>query len=400
MAGRTRASRSSVAGLCLLLVSLLVSLVACGGGPATDSARAEVQELLDRRSAALLHHDATAWARTGTRTGYTDLGAVPLTAWAYRLTDLHRTGVTATAEAELRYRVTGYDKAPVTTGRTLALSRTAGGRWYVNSDRPAGKNAQQLWDQGRITAVHGRHSLVLGVGRPAALLRAFAGLADRAVPAVTRVWGTGWSRRVVVVVPASLGDMAGLLGSPASSYRGIAAVTTGETGGSGQTPADRIIVNPDAYAVLGTTGKQVVLTHETTHVAARARTTAATPLWLSEGYADWIGYLGTGRTPAEVAPELWRAVQDGSAPSALPADNAFGFTGDATELARAYESGWLACRMIADRWGADVLGRFYRAVGAHRQRAGAVEDALRTVLGTDLTAFTAQWRDYLRAQLG
>ena len=393
-------SRSSVTGLCLLLVSLLVSLVACGGGPAADSARAEVQRLLDRRSAALLHHDATGWARTGTRTGYTDLDTVPLTSWSYRLTALHRTGATATADAELRYRVTGYDKAPVTAERTLALSRTADGRWYVNSDRPAEKSAQQLWDQGRVTAVHGRYSLVLGVGRSTALLRTFAGLADHAVPAVTGAWGTGWTRRVVVLVPGSLEDMAGLLGSPASSYRGIAAVTTGEAGGSGQTPADRIIVNPSAYAVLGTTGKQVVLTHETTHVATRAHTTAATPLWLSEGYADWIGYLGTGRTPAEAAPELWRAVQDGSVPSGLPADKAFGFTGDATELARAYESGWLACRMIAGHWGTAELDRFYRAVGAHRQRAGAVEDALRTVLGTDLSAFTAQWRDYLRAQLG
>ncbi|NED03014.1 hypothetical protein G3I55_15260, partial [Streptomyces sp. SID6648] len=71
-----------------------------------------------------------------------------------------------------------------------------------------------------------------------------------------------WARRVVVVVPRSLEGMAGLLGSPASSYRGIAAVTTGETGGRERAPADRIIVNPDAYGLLGDLGKQVVLTHE------------------------------------------------------------------------------------------------------------------------------------------
>jgi hypothetical protein len=399
MAGRTRVPRSPAAGLCLLLAALLVSLVACGGGPA-DSARAEVQRLLDRRSAALLRHDDAAYARTGSRTGYPGLAAVPLAAWSYRLTGLHRTGATATADAELRYRVRGYDKSPVTTARTLALGRTAGGGWYVNSDHPAEKSAQQLWDQGRVTAVRGRHSLVLGVGGSTALLRGFASLADHAVPAVTGAWGTGWTRRVVVLVPSSVEDMAALLGSPASSYRGIAAVTTGEAGGSGQTPADRVIVNPDAYAVLGPAGKQVVLTHETTHVATRARTTPATPLWLSEGYADWVGYLGTGPTPAEAAPELRRAVQDGRIPSALPADKDFGFTGDATDLGRAYESGWLACRMIAEHWGPGGLGRFYRAVGAREQRPGAVEEALRTVLGTDLTAFTAQWRDYLRTRLG
>jgi hypothetical protein len=250
-----------------------------------------------------------------------------------------------------------------------------------------------------VTAVKGAHSLVLGTGRTAAQLRAYARLADRAVPAVSRAWGTDWTRHVVVLVPRSLQGMAGLLGSPASNYRGIAAVTTGEAGGSGRAPADRVVVNPEAYAILGDLGKQVVLTHETTHVATRAHTTAATPLWLSEGYADWIGYLGTGRTPAEAAPELTRAVQDGHAPSALPADKDFGFTSDPAELAQAYEGGWLACRMIADHWGTARLDAFYRAVGAHGTRAGAVENALKKVLGTTPGAFTDQWREYVRAQL-
>jgi hypothetical protein len=56
--------------------------------------------------------------------------------------------------------------------------------------------------------------------------------------------------------------------------------------------------------------------------------------------------------------------------------------------------------MIQDRWGVDQLGKFYRAVGTHKKRAGAVEDAMKDVLGTTLADFTEQWRDYLRAQLG
>jgi hypothetical protein len=147
-------------------------------------------------------------------------------------------------------------------------------------------------------------------------------------------------------------------------------------------------------------GGQVVLTHETTHVATRADTTAATPLWLSEGYADWVGYRGTGRTPAEAAPELGEAVAERRVPTVLPSDADFGFAGSATALARSYEGGWMACRMIADRWGEAKLGAFYRAVGTHTKRPGAVEEAMAKVLGTDLKAFTAEWREYLRAQLG
>jgi hypothetical protein len=359
-----------------------------------------VQQVLNRRAAAILGRDERAFLTTGALSWFENLSAVPLQSWSYRLTDLHRSGGTALAEAELSYRVEGYDKAPVTVGRTLSLTRNRDGRWHVDAEQPAKKSAQQLWDQGEVVVVRGEHSLVMGVGQTSEALYVYADMADRAVPAVSDVWGTHWSRHVVVLVPKSLQGMAGLLGSPASAFRGIAAVTTGETGARAQAPADRIIVNPDAYGVLGDTGKQVVLTHETTHVATRADTSAATPLWLSEGYADWIGYLAGGRAPAQVAPELSRAVTDGDVPAALPSDRDFGFSGDATRLAEAYEGGWMACRMIAERWGEVRLSEFYRAVGAHTQRAGSVEDAMRKVLGTTPEKFTGQWREYLKASLG
>ncbi|MET7731682.1 hypothetical protein ABZT02_09960 [Streptomyces sp. NPDC005402] len=396
MAGRRRASGHGVVVLCLLLTSL----VACGGRPtATDTAEADVQHVLDRRAAAVLDRDKAAVAGTGTASWFENVSAVPLASWSYRVTAVHRTGATATADTELRYQVQGYDQAPVTVARTLDLSLDAADQWYVVREKPAKKASQLLWDQGEVTVVRGRHSIVLGVGQSGERLHSFADLADHAVPAVSDAWGTKWSRHVVVLVPKSLEGMAGLLGSPASSYRGIAAVTTGETGAPAQAPADRIIVNPDAYGMLGTLGRQVVLTHETTHVATRADTTAATPLWLSEGFADWVGYRGTGRTPAEAAPELGEAVSAGRAPTALPSDADFGFGGGASELAVSYEGGWMACRMIADRWGEAKLREFYRAVGTHKKRPGAVEEALAKVLDTDLKGFTAEWQEYLRDQL-
>ncbi|MET9154064.1 hypothetical protein [Streptomyces griseoflavus] len=395
MADRRRVSGASVVALCLLLVSL----VACGGGPAVDAARAEVQSLLDRRAEAVLERDAAAYAGTGDRAGFDNLRGVPLADWSYRVTALNRTGDTATASADLRYRVEGHDRAPVVTARSLALSRDREGRWSVDSDRPARTSGEQLWDQGAAQAVRGERSLVLGVGQPAGKLREYAALADRAVPAVSDAWGPEWPRRVVVLVPRSLEGMAGLLGSPASSYRGIAAVTTGATGTDGRGPADRVIVNPDAFGLLGDAGRQVVLTHETTHVATRAHTSAATPLWLSEGFADWVGYRGGDRAPAEAAPELAHAVSRGDVPEALPQDEDFGFSGDADGLARAYEGGWLACRLIAEHWGEERLRAFYRTVGAHESREGAVEHALDTVLGTTPEAFTLQWHDYVRTVL-
>lgn len=394
----------------LLLVGL-VGLVGCGGGGAQDRVAGDVQRVLDRRAAAVRDGSETAFVatevpdsvtageRTAARAEFGNLRAVPLADWSYRVTGVRRSGDRATADAQLRYRVEGYDKAPVVTARTLSLTR-ADGRWYVAADRPAEDAAEQLWEQGAVVAVRGERSLVLGVGRTRDELRGYAALADRAVPAVREAWGGDWSGRVVVLVPKSLEGMAGLLGAPASGYRGIAAVTTGEAGGSAKAPADRIIVNPDAYGVLGAFGRQVVLTHETTHVATRSSTSAATPLWLSEGYADWVGYRGTGRSATQAAPELARAVAEGRLPAALPEDADFGFDGDAGALARAYEGGWLACRLIAERWGEVRLGEFYRAVGAHEKRAGAVEAGMREVLGTTPEEFTGLWRAYVRDRLG
>jgi hypothetical protein len=434
MAGRRRTTRSGPGsgrrrGLAeragVLPALALALLVGCGGNAPPDSARADVERMLDRRASAVLERDGTAYRSTeaplAATTGqlatgaaeFANLRGLPLASWSYDVTGFDRSGDRATAETALRYRIRGYDTTPVTAVRTLSLVRDGDGAWHVAADEPSAKGTEQLWEQGPIRAVRGERSLVLGVGRSAEALREYAGLADRAVPAVTEAWGEDWARRVVVLVPESLEEMAGLLGAPASGYRGIAAVTTGEVseaergtpraeagGDTAKAPADRIIVNPDAHAVLGDFGKQVVLTHETTHVATRAHTGAATPLWLSEGYADWVGYRTTGRTPAEVAPELRRAVSRGQTPRALPQDGDFGFSGDPGRLARAYEGGWLACRMIADRWGEVRLDEFYRAVGEHGKREGAVAGALEQVLGTTPGKFTGQWREYVRAQLG
>lgn len=327
---------------------------------------------------------------------------MPLKSWTYDVKDItEQDGQWATADVELRYRIAGYDTAPVATRRVLELMRD-GERWYITEDRPAKGASGQLWQQGDVEVVEGEHSIVLGVGRSENELRQVADTVDLAVPAVSDAWPRPWNRRVVVLVPDSVEDMAGLLGSPEASYRGIAAVTTGEVGGTGKRPAiaDRVIVNPQAYATLGSFGQRIVLTHETTHVATRTSTSTATPVWLSEGFADWTAYRGEDRAADTVAPELAEAVRSGETPAGLPADPDFGFDGDPAKLAAAYEGGWLACELIAERWGKEKLIAFYETVGAHSGRDGAVEQALDAVLDTTPEQFTADWRDYLATRLG
>ncbi|MEU8432405.1 hypothetical protein AB0F18_05755 [Streptomyces sp. NPDC029216] len=324
------------------------------------------------------------------------LAGIPLEGWTYEVTSVRREGARAHAHAELRYRLAGYDSAPTGSARELLLARNGGGpTWRVIAEWSAQGAPSQLWDQPEpVAVVRGAHSLVLGVGQSRQTLSEIAAEADRAVPAAGAAWPGPWARRVVVLVPATLNAMAELLGRPADTYRGLGAVTTGATGG-GPAPADRVVVNPEGYAELSQAGRQIVLTHETTHVATRTATTARTPQWLSEGFADWAAYRQSPLGPTEAAPTLARAVRLGDLPAALPADAAFAFGGDRDATARAYEGAWLACRLVAARWGDAALVRLYELVGREPLPA-----ALDQALGTDLPTLTGAWQQALREELG
>ncbi|MFB6616669.1 hypothetical protein ACFCV9_21070 [Streptomyces sp. NPDC056367] len=363
----------------LLLCVLGALLTGCGApGTPRDTAERDVREAV------------AAWSRTPPER----LAGIPLEGWSYEVTSVRRDGARATARAELHYRLAGYDTAPAGSARELTLDGQ-GGRWRVTADRPAPGALPQLWDQGAVTVARGAHSLVLGgEGQSPGALSAIAAEADRAVPAAGAAWPRPWAGRVVVLVPGSLERMAGLLGRPAEAYRGLGAVTTGQVG-AGPAPADRVVVNPQAYPELSGQGRRIVLTHEVTHVATRAATSATTPLWLSEGFADWAAYRGTSTTPAQGAPALARAVRRGEVPGGLPRTEAFAFGGDPEAAARAYEGAWLACRLIAEKWGEAGLVRLYEAAGREPW-----PNALAHALGTDTDTLTRAWQESLRDELG
>ncbi|MFJ2753369.1 hypothetical protein [Streptomyces sp. NPDC087297] len=365
--------RRSLVRVLPLLLSVL--LAGCGAPAPRDTAEREVRAAV------------AAWARTPPA----QLAGIPLEDWAYEVSAVRRSGAAATVRAELRYRLGGYDAAAAVSEREVSLAREDG-RWGVTGDRAAPGALPQLWDQGPVTVVRGAHSLVLGAGRDPAVLSAIAAEADRAVPAVSAAWPGPWAGRAVVLVPGSLERMAQLLGRPAAEYRGMGAVTTGRVGAA-PAPADRVVVNPEGWAELSAEGRRVILAHEVTHVATRAATTASTPLWLSEGFADWAAYRGTPATPEQAAPALARAVRRGEVPGELPRAQDFAFGGDPEALARAYEGAWLACRTVAERWGEAALVDLYGRAGREPWPV-----AVRGALGIDPQELTKDWQEALREQ--
>jgi hypothetical protein len=384
---------------------------------------AEIRALLRRRSAAIVGHDRAAFMATidPTASGFrrsqarmfTDLAVVRFADWSYRvgrppavgdgrLSARYGAAAWAPARFALHYRIAGFDPAP-TDLRQYPTFVERSGRWYLASLSAFGGrgeiSATDLWDFGPVREVRRGSVLVLGPPAQRHTMAQVATLARAAVPRVSAVWGSRWSRRVVIQVPASQHEM-GLITGDDGDLDQIAAVTSAEvsaTNGRPRPVGDRVTINPRTWPRLDPVGAAVVLTHELTHVASRADTGSQTPKWLSEGFADYVGFRGSGLPVTVVAAELMRQVRAGRLARHLPTDAEFA---GSARLPLAYEAGWLACRYVAAHYGQRALVRLYRSVGTSpHSRSRAVTTAMRRVLGLTPGQFTARWRRYVRGQL-
>jgi hypothetical protein len=166
---------------------------------------------------------------------------------------------------------------------------------------------------------------------------------------------------------------------------------------------DRVVLNPGAFDRLGPTGRRVVLTHELTHVAVRSSTTAAVPIWLSEGTADYVAYKDSGVPVRTAAADVLGLVRRGEGPTTLPTTADFDPT--RTSIAPAYSAAMLACAMLVERYGEPSLVRVYqlaatRGPGPHDSPDARLGRAFGAVLGTTARRFTADWRRYLVRMAG
>jgi hypothetical protein len=416
------------AGAVVLALLLGCFVAACSSSPDRSApSLGEVRALLARHGAAVMKHDQAAFA-AGLDTAsaaadfrgqqlrvFANLTKLPLASWTYHLegrTDSkgaeaaagRRFGTDAViVRVSLSYALRGVDRIPTTHELWWTVVRHDGAAVVAADDglaQAGGQSWRGPWDFGPLVVRRGAHSLVLGHPDSAASLDGIRSTVDAAVPVVTSVWGADWSQDVEVIVPSTDAELADQAGQSSDATLTVAAVAVsdGQDPVSGDVYGQRLIVNPVALGQLSTVGRQIVIRHELTHIAAAAATSAASPTWLVEGFADYVGNLGSGQPVTTTAAELTADVRHGRAPDALPGPDAFSTEG---QSAQAYEGAWLACRLIAARAGQDGLVRFYHVVGASPNDVdAAVAAGLRRVLHETTAQFTAEWRDYLRAQLG
>jgi hypothetical protein len=413
----------------LLALGLLCGLLVAGCSASPDRSApslADVRAVLARHGDAVLQRDRQAFAadldaapraadfRSRQVSTFGNLVRLPLKTWSYVLagrTDSRAAEAAASrrfgtdaviVRVALRFALRGVDRIPTSHDLWWTFVRN-GGRVVIAADdalvHAGGTSWQGPWDFGRLDVLHGPHSLVLGHPDAGAALRQVQATVEAAVPAVTAVWGPQWTQDVAVVVPSSDAELAAQAGQSADVTVQVAAVTVsdGTDALTGVVYGQRLIVNPAALAALSDVGRQIVIRHEITHIAAAAATTQASPEWLVEGFADYVGNLDSGQPVTTAAGELRADVRHGRLPRTLPGPDTFATAG---ESAQAYEASWLACRLIAQRVGQGGLVHFYRLVGASAAEPdGAVTDALRRVLHESTAQFTAQWRAYVKAQL-
>jgi hypothetical protein len=251
-----------------------------------------------------------------------------------------------------------------------------------------GDRRSPLWLSGPLEVRRSAQALVLVAGT-AAEADLVAGRADAAVPVVQRVL-PDWPGRLVVEVPASEAGLDAALAADPGTYGAIAAVSASADGNLTPDSEVHVFVNPTVYDGLDPVGGQVVMSHEATHVATGAPLSSGVPLWLLEGFADYVALRDVDLPISTTAGQIIAQVRRDGPPDQLPGQTEFDAT--ATHLGAAYESAWVACLVLADAGGQDALVRLYDQLGHGRDLAGQ----LRSLFGLTEAELTARWQQRLQ----
>ena len=279
----------------------------------------------------------------------------------------------------------------VLVGRTAdATFRLGPNGWRLVRLDASGRD---LWDHEPVDVTENGKTLVMA-RRGDLRLPGLGTLAEQARQAVADFWSAKWPQTAVVVLPSTprlLDPLAGL-----QSGSDQVAVTLWATGSDG--PVIRVLMNPTVYDQMPTLARQIVLSHEITHVAQDALPLDNVPTWLKEGLADYVGYRGSGISDSFVGAQIFTKVRASGAPEDLPSDAEFDLNRPGTDRRVAYQAGWAFCQMVADNYGEGQLVPFYAAVargdGTTDERLDAAADK---VLGTTFDDLRAQWQSWLTA---
>ena len=378
----------------------------------TDGRVAALRALLDRRAKAVLAKDKAAFLADVDNTDaavlrkqeelFANLTVLPLAEFSYqleervnfdtRLTPAQQAryhSLVRTAGVTVRYRIDGLDEKAVATP-WVPVFGVVDGAWRVAGELtdakglPMGANGQP-WDAGAIKVVRSNRVLAVlsadDAGRSSGLLT----MAETGVDRVLAVRPGGWPGKVLLtavqdskIFEAYFTDSPDRVSQVAAVavpyYSQVPAWHTSAT-----YTATRVVFNPQQLGGAADAELLHDLTHEFTHVAMGPVTVGATPLWLVEGFAEYVAFK-----PEQVRPQYLRSVLSQVKPG-LPENK--DYYADALH----YVVSWQACKMIAERYGEAKLMALYEAF----QTTSNMDATLKRILGVDLATLTTDVDAYV-----
>jgi hypothetical protein len=408
----------------VLVVSVVFVLApAPAATPVSGSDRTAIEDLLTRRAEAFLNRDASAFMGTTAQfddefvarqrqsfrwTRGVDLSSYELTADWERYGDLATDSIrsrypgaddVAVASVEERYALRGFDRPPAVEDLYLTFVKVDG-EWLVAGDSDLDDltlySSRHLWDFDRLTTERRGRFLLLShpcnqrgpCGRaPAGATR----LAGSALERVAEYWPVRWRRRVAILVPRDARELERLLRVTFDVENFVAFATSSvDVRGGIDYTGHRIVLNPSAFVGRATESTFEILAHELLHIATRGSSGPFIPVWVEEGFAE---YVGTDADRNELA-FLQARVDSGLFDGRLPEDYEFTI-GSRTDIFMSYQESLSAVHYFVDRWGLRRFVRFYRTLGRVEIAPGTarlhMDRALRQSVGVDFDDFERAW---------
>jgi hypothetical protein len=374
--------------------------------------------LLTRRASAVLKHDERAFLAdvdqadpkfaAHQRDEYQNLLALGLSTFTMTLdaptryragkqgTDLTRrySGLVREVGVTVRYSISGLDRDPVAEPWVPVFGYSHG-HWVLAAEAAnAGDSTLPLgtgglpWEALPITVVRSPHVVAVISKEDAAIAPHVLDLAERGLAGVAKVRSGGWAGKVLLTAVSDGKVFDAYFAATPDKLADIEAVAVPrynyvpEWASRPTFVATRVVFNP---SMLGRADSALLhtLTHEFTHAAMGPVTSGGTPLWLVEGFAEYVAYANEDVSVFFVRESLHRIA---TAPTALPEDGSF------YDSADNYLLGWLACRLIAQKYGPAKLLALYDFFA----KDTGLDSGLRVVLGTDTGAYTSAWLAYLK----
>lgn len=288
---------------------------------------------------------------------------LPLSVWRYRIDGDAATG--SKVKATFEYALEGADEVPVRRPMEIELVQR-GSSWLLGgfADVAGEQTYRGPWDFGRI-AVQRAGDRAVVVAHPGweRLSNDVVRLLPAVIDDVAAAVGGDLQRNVAVFLTSNDSEYVALGGT-----KGVAAATISDDGAAGQ----RIVMAPEARSKLNREALRVVIRHELVHVATRSRTVPDTPLWVTEGFADFVAFSTSG----VVEPQS----------GGIPEDAAFA----GPDANRAYATARTVFAFVDEQCGDRSAVRFYDALAGGAPLAEVTEN----VCGLDEAGFLQSWREW------